>query len=95
MESSGVASSFPQNSRKRVFWGSSSSGADPEVIEIAPPLVDRTSNVNVKGKGKQKESFQMHATYCYIVERGISLCVCVERGGGVDTELEVFKSGFF
>ncbi|KAJ0865578.1 putative ubiquitin-conjugating enzyme E2, ubiquitin-conjugating enzyme/RWD [Helianthus annuus] len=40
-------------SRKRVFWGGSSSAADPDVIEIAPPLLDRTAIT--KAKGKQKE----------------------------------------
>ncbi|KAI7734825.1 hypothetical protein M8C21_027462 [Ambrosia artemisiifolia] len=42
-------------SKKRLFWGSSSSSAEPEVIEIAPPLVNRTSNA--KAKGKQKVAY--------------------------------------
>ncbi|KAI7747212.1 hypothetical protein M8C21_007937 [Ambrosia artemisiifolia] len=42
-------------SKKRVFWGSSSSSAEPEVIEIAPPLVNQTSNA--KAKGKQKVAY--------------------------------------
>ncbi|KAK1414310.1 hypothetical protein QVD17_30054 [Tagetes erecta] len=53
MESSTIARYIPHKSKKRFFSESSSSYAEPEVIEINPPLSDRTARM--KAKGKQKE----------------------------------------
>ncbi|KAK9060451.1 hypothetical protein SSX86_021155 [Deinandra increscens subsp. villosa] len=53
MESSAIARYIPHKSTKRVFSASSSSCAEPEVLEIDPPLADRSAKR--KAKGKQKE----------------------------------------
>ncbi|KAL8223680.1 hypothetical protein R6Q57_019155 [Mikania cordata] len=50
MESSAIARYNYQKSEKRVFSGSSSSCAEPDVMEIAPPLADRRSKMKAKRK---------------------------------------------
>ncbi|KAI7754638.1 hypothetical protein M8C21_023917 [Ambrosia artemisiifolia] len=53
MESSSIATYTPRTSKKRVFPGSSSSCAEPDVIEITPPLTDQSSKS--KARVVQKE----------------------------------------
>ncbi|KAD2393922.1 hypothetical protein R6Q59_012950 [Mikania micrantha] len=53
MESSAIARYNYQKSEKRVFSGSSSSCAEPEVMEIAPPLTDRRSKMKAKRKHEE------------------------------------------
>ncbi|KAI3712067.1 hypothetical protein L1987_70616 [Smallanthus sonchifolius] len=56
MESSAIERYIPQKSKKRVFSGSSS---EPEVIEIAPPVVDRTFERKEKGIKKEVGSHEI------------------------------------
>ncbi|KAI3803487.1 hypothetical protein L1987_31639 [Smallanthus sonchifolius] len=53
MEASAIARYTPRKSKKRVFPGSSSSCAEPDVIEIAPPSADQSSKL--KARAIQKE----------------------------------------
>lgn len=54
MESPAIARYIPQKSKKRVFPGGSSSCVEPDVMEIAPPMVDQTAKSNSKSESKRK-----------------------------------------
>ncbi|CAK9183011.1 unnamed protein product [Ilex paraguariensis] len=80
MESSPLARYTPQNSKKRVFPGGSSSCMEPEVVEISPPI-SRSSKSN-----KQKEHWLNQLSLSHYLSPGFhpSLKGAVEYSQAVD-----------